>query len=161
MRRVVYPGSFDPITFGHLDVIGRAAPLFDELIVGVGANPSKTRLFEASERLHLAQEALVGKANVRVLSFSGLLTEFCREQNVSAIIKGLRTSSDFDYEISQSQMNTHLSGIPTVYLPTSPDRSFLSSSLVKEVAHLGGDVSDLVPPFVAAALSAKLASTKN
>ena len=149
MRRAVCPGSFDPVTNGHLDVIGRAAGLFDEVVVAVGVNPSKsTRLFTAEERLAMLQQACSTWDNVRVAEFSGLLTDFCRSEGIGAIVKGLRAVSDFDYELQMAQMNSSLAPIETVFVPTSPEYSFLASSLIKEVAALGGDVSRLVPPAV-------------
>ena len=153
MRRAVCPGSFDPVTNGHLDVIGRAAGLFDEIVVAVGVNPSKsTRLFTAEERLDMLREACSGWENVRVAEFSGLLTDFCRAEGIGAIVKGLRAVSDFDYELQMAQMNASLTQVETVFMPTSPEWSFLASSLVREIAQFGGDVSGLVPGFVREAL---------
>ena len=153
MRRAVCPGSFDPVTNGHLDVIGRAAGLFDEIVVAVGVNPSKsTRLFTAEERLDMLREACSGWENVRVAEFSGLLTDFCRAEGIGAIVKGLRAVSDFDYELQMAQMNASLTQVETVFMPTSPEWSFLASSLVREIAQFGGDVSGLVPGFVHEAL---------
>ncbi len=157
MRRAVCPGSFDPVTNGHLDVIGRAAGLFDEIVVAVGVNPSKsTRLFTAEERLDMLRQACSGWENVRVAEFSGLLTDFCRAEGIGAIVKGLRAVSDFDYELQMAQMNASLTDVETVFMPTSPEWSFLASSLVKEVAMFGGDVSKLVPPHVLARLNDRL-----
>ncbi len=153
MRRAVCPGSFDPVTNGHLDVIGRAAGLFDEIVVAVGVNPSKsTRLFTAEERLDMLRQACSGWENVRVAEFSGLLTDFCRAEGIGAIVKGLRAVSDFDYELQMAQMNASLTQVETVFMPTSPEWSFLASSLVREIAQFGGDVSGLVPGFVREAL---------
>ena len=153
MRRAVCPGSFDPVTNGHLDVIGRAAGLFDEVVVAVGVNPSKsTRLFTAEERLDMLRQACSGWENVRVAEFSGLLTDFCRAEGIGAIVKGLRAVSDFDYELQMAQMNASLTRVETVFMPTSPEWSFLASSLVREIAQFGGDVSGLVPGFVHEAL---------
>ena len=157
MRRVVCPGSFDPVTHGHLDVIGRAARLFDEVVVAVGVNASKNRLFTAEERIEMLREACRGFHNVRVDSFSGLLTSFCQAHDIHAIVKGLRAVSDFDYELQMAQMNASLADVETVFVPTSPEYSFLASSLVKEVAAFGGDVSGLVPDFVRDALVRRLA----
>ena len=154
MRRAVCPGSFDPVTNGHLDVIGRAAGLFDEVVVAVGVNPSKsTRLFTAEERLAMLQQACSTWDNVRVAEFSGLLTDFCRSEGIGAIVKGLRAVSDFDYELQMAQMNASLTEVETVFMPTSPEWSFLASSLVREIAQFGGDVSGLVPGFVHEALT--------
>ncbi len=152
MRRAVCPGSFDPVTHGHLDVIGRAATLFDEVVVGVGINPSKRRLFTPDERLDMLRRACADWSNVRVAGFTGLLTDFCRAEGISAIVKGLRAVSDFDYELQMAQMNASLSDVETVFMPTSPEWSFLASSLVKEIAQFGGDVSGLVPDDVNQAL---------
>ena len=157
MRRAACPGSFDPVTNGHTDIIGRASTLFDEVVVAVGVNASKNRLFSPEERIEMLTEACAGYANVRIDSFDGLLTDFCRDHGVDAIVKGLRAVSDFDYELQMAQMNSSLSGIETVFVPTSPEYSFLASSLVKEVARFGGDVSGLVPPHVLARLTERLA----
>jgi pantetheine-phosphate adenylyltransferase len=154
VRRAVCPGSFDPVTNGHLDVIGRAAGLFDEVVVAVGVNPSKsTRLFTAEERLGMLRRACSTWDNVRVAEFSGLLTDFCRAEGIGAIVKGLRAVSDFDYELQMAQMNASLTEVETVFMPTSPEWSFLASSLVREIAQFGGDVSGLVPGFVHEALT--------
>ena len=157
MRRAACPGSFDPVTNGHIDIIGRAASLFDEVVVAVGVNAAKKRLFTAEERIEMLTEACAPWANVTIDSFDGLLTDFCRDRDVHAIVKGLRAVSDFDYELQMAQMNSSLSGVETVFVPTSPEYSFLASSLVKEVARFGGDVSKLVPPHVLTLLTARLA----
>ncbi len=156
MRRAVCPGSFDPVTNGHLDIVERAASLFDEVVVAVGVNQSKHRLFTADERLAMIGRAVGHLPNVSVEGFSGLLTTFCAERGIHAIVKGLRAVSDFDYELQMAQMNSSLTDIETVFVPTSPEWSFLASSLVKEVASYGGDVSALVPDFVNDALVARL-----
>ena len=148
MRRAVCPGSFDPVTLGHLDIIGRAALLYDELVVAVGMNPSKNRLFSFEERTKLLREATAGYGNVVVDSFDGLIVDFCRRREVQVIVKGLRAISDFDYELQMAQMNHGLAGVETMFMTTNPLYSFLSSSLVKEVATYGGDVSGLVPDAV-------------
>ena len=160
MRRVVCPGSFDPVTNGHLDIIGRASLLFDEVVVAVGVNKSKSRLFTAEERIEMLAVAIEPYPNVRIDQFDGLLTDFCSTHDVQAIVKGLRAVSDFDYELQMAQMNSSLSGIETVFVPTSPEYSFLASSLVKEVARFGGDVSGLVPPDVLARLTSRLAEPR-
>ena len=160
MRRAACPGSFDPVTHGHLDVIGRAARLFDEVVVAVGVNPSKSRLFSPEERLDMLRRACGDWDNVRVAGFTGLLTDFCAAEGVGAIVKGLRAVSDFDYELQMAQMNASLTDVETVFMPTSPEWSFLASSLVKEVARFGGDVSGLVPGFVHEALTARFADTE-
>jgi pantetheine-phosphate adenylyltransferase len=156
VRRAVCPGSFDPATFGHLDIIRRSARLFDEVIVAVGTNVSKNRLFEPDERIAMMRQACADLANVSVEGFTGLITTFCAEHDATAIVKGLRAASDFDYELQMAQMNASLTGVETVFVPTSPDRGFVSSSLVKEVAGFGGDVSAFVPTFVHDALTARL-----
>ena len=158
MRRAVCPGSFDPVTHGHLDVIGRAATLFDEVVVGVGVNPSKSRLFTPDERLDMLRRSCADWSNVRFAGFSGLLTDFCRAEGIAAIVKGLRAVSDFDYELQMAQMNASLTEVETVFMPTSPEWSFLASSLVKEIAQFGGDVSGLVPEFVNQALIERFAA---
>jgi pantetheine-phosphate adenylyltransferase len=156
VRRAVCPGSFDPVTHGHLDIVGRAARLFDEVVVAVGINKSKNRLFTPDERLDMLRRACAGWDNVRVDSFTGLLTDFCREHDIAAIVKGLRAVSDFDYELQMAQMNASLTDVETVFMPTSPEWSFLASSLVKEVAAFGGDVAAMVPDFVNDALVTRL-----
>jgi pantetheine-phosphate adenylyltransferase len=161
VRRAVCPGSFDPVTHGHLDVIGRAARLFDEVVVAVGVNPSKSRLFSPEERLDMLRRACREWDNVRVAGFTGLLTDFCAAEGVQAIVKGLRAVSDFDYELQMAQMNASLTDVETVFMPTSPEWSFLASSLVKEVARFGGDVSDLVPGFVHEALTSRFAEQQH
>ncbi len=148
MRTAVCPGSFDPVTNGHLDIIARAARLFDEVTVGVLVNPAKQGMFGVDERVTMLREVLADLPQVRVETFEGLLVDFCRERGIGAIVKGLRAVTDFDYELQMAQMNTSLSGVETVFVPTSPEWSFLASSLVKEVAGHGGDVSGLVPPSV-------------
>ena len=157
MRRAACPGSFDPVTNGHLDIIARASSLFDEVVVAVGVNQSKRRLFTPPERMDMLRQASAPYPNVVVAGFEGLLTDFCRDHDVHAIVKGLRAAGDFDYELQMAQMNASLTGVETVFVPTTPAYSFVASSLVKEVAALGGDVSGLVPPFVLDALRARLA----
>ncbi len=156
LHRAVCPGSFDPVTNGHLDIIGRSAKLFDEVVVAVGVNKSKSRLFSGDERLEMLSRVCSQWENVRVDSFTGLLTDFCLEHDIDAIVKGLRAVSDFDYELQMAQMNSSLAPIETVFVPTSPEWSFLASSLVKEVATFGGDVTGLVPEFVREQLVARL-----
>jgi pantetheine-phosphate adenylyltransferase len=156
VRRAVCPGSFDPVTHGHLDIVRRASGLFDEVVVAVGTNVSKSRLFDADERIAMMRRACAELGNVSVEGFAGLVTTFCSERDAVAIVKGLRAAGDFDYELQMAQMNSSLAGIETVFLPTSPDRGFVSSSLVKEVAGFGGDVSAFVPAFVDDLLKARL-----
>jgi pantetheine-phosphate adenylyltransferase len=160
MRRVVCPGSFDPVTRGHLDIIGRSAKLFDEVIVGVLMNQAKKGLFDIEERLEMLRESTRDLPNVRVESFQGLLVEFCREQGAHVVVKGLRVASDFDYELQMAQMNIHLSGVETLFMPTNPIYSFIASSLVREVAKWGGDVSTYVPEFVERRLAEKLRAAR-
>ena len=150
MSRVVCPGSFDPVTLGHLDVIGRSAALVDEVVVAVGSNMSKRAWFTPEERVGMLREACAEWPNVVVTLFDGLLVDFCRSAGAAAIVKGLRSAADFDYELPMAQMNARLSGVDTVLVPTSPQWSFVSSSLVREVAGLGGDVADFLTPAVAA-----------
>jgi len=149
MRRAVCPGSFDPVTNGHLDIVGRTSRLFDEVIVAVLVNESKQGLFTIDERLDMLREVVKPYGNVRVESFQGLLVDFCRAQQASVVVKGLRAVSDFDYELQMAQMNIGLAGVETLFMPTSPEASFLSSSLVKDVAKWGGDVTPHVPEVVA------------
>jgi pantetheine-phosphate adenylyltransferase len=157
MTRVVCPGSFDPVTNGHLDIITRASRLYDEVVVAVGVNVSKSRLFSAAERIEMLEQACAGFGNVRIAGFTGLLTDFCRQQDAVAIVKGLRTG-DFDYELQMAQMNARLAPeVETVFLPTAPELAYLASSLVKEVAALGGDVTGLLPEPVRRQLLARLA----
>jgi pantetheine-phosphate adenylyltransferase len=157
VRRAVCPGSFDPVTNGHLDIVRRAAALFDEVVVALGVNVSKNRLFTAEERLGMLEQGVAGLENVRVEGFTGLITAYCREADAQAIVKGLRSGTDFDYELQMAQMNAHLTGVETVFVPADPQYGFVSSSLVKEVASYGGDVSALVPDFVLGPLMARLA----
>ncbi len=148
IRRAVCPGSFDPVTNGHLDIIGRAAQLYDELTVAVFVNQAKSSLFTVAERRELLEEATAQYSNVRIDSFHGLTVDYCKEHGIAVIVKGLRAVSDFDYELQQAQMNRGLAGIDTLFMPTNPEYSFLASSLVKEIAKWGGDVSALVPSNV-------------
>jgi len=150
------PGTFDPVTNGHLDIIGRACRTFEHVVVGVLENPSKEPLFAADERVTLLEEACRDLSNVRVGSFSGLLVEYARDQGASVIVKGLRAVSDYEYEIQMAQMNQRIGEIETLFIPTNPKWSFLSSSLVKEVARYGGDVGGLVPEHVRTRLPGRL-----
>jgi pantetheine-phosphate adenylyltransferase len=145
VRRCVCPGSFDPVTNGHLDVVERASRLYDEVTVAVLVNTTKSGLFEVHERIEMLEEATAGLGNVTVDSFQGLLVDYCRERDIPVVVKGLRAVSDFDYELQMSQMNNRLTGLETLFVATNPEYSFLSSSLVKEVAKWGGDVTGLVP----------------
>jgi pantetheine-phosphate adenylyltransferase len=150
------PGTFDPVTNGHLDIIGRASETFESVIVGALENPSKQPMFSLEERVAMLKEACSGMPNVTVVSFRGLLVDLAKSQGDAAIVKGLRAVSDYEYEIQMAQMNHRLAGVETLFMPTSPNWSFLSSSLVKEVAQLGGNVSGLVPEHVRAALDDRL-----
>jgi pantetheine-phosphate adenylyltransferase len=156
VRRAVSPGSFDPVTNGHLDIIDRASRLYDELIVAVLINQSKQGLFTIEERLDMLREVTKAYPNVRVETFHGLLVDFCRTQGAAVVVKGLRAVSDFDYELQMAQMNVGLAGVETLFMPTNPLYSFLSSSLVKDVAKWGGDVSAHVPEVVARRLAERL-----
>jgi pantetheine-phosphate adenylyltransferase len=160
LRRAVCPGSFDPVTNGHLDIIGRASRLYDEVYVAVMINKSKQGLFTVEERMDLLRQVTAEYGNVKVESFHGLLVDYCKQHDIPAIVKGLRAVSDFDYELQMAQMNNGLTGVETLFIPTNPTYSFLSSSLVKEVAAWGGDVSHLVPPVVLEALTKRLAERK-
>ena len=148
MRRAVCPGSFDPPTNGHVDIIGRAASLFDEIVVAVLVNKSKKSLFTVEERIAMLGEIVTPYPNVKVDSFHGLLVDYCRDHDVRAIVKGLRAVTDFDYELQMAQMNQQLSGVDTLFMSTSPEWSFVASSLVKEIATYGGDIAHLLPPTV-------------
>ena len=159
MRTAVCPGSFDPVTNGHLDVFARASELADEVVVAVLINRTKSGLFSIDERMEILREVVAPFPNVRVDSFHGLLVDYCRDHSIKAIVKGLRAVSDFDYELQMAQMNYRLAGVETLFISTNPLYSFLSSSLVKEVAKFGGDVSDLVPEAVLVRLNEKLSAT--
>ena len=150
------PGTFDPVTNGHLDVVGRAASTFDAVVVAVVENQSKTPLFAVAERIALLEEAVRHLGNVRVGAFGGLLVDYARAQGASVIVKGLRAVSDYESEIQMAQMNQRIGESETLFMATSPKWSFLSSSLVKEVARLGGDVEGLVPDHVRKALVDRL-----
>ena len=156
VRRAVCPGSFDPVTLGHLDIIGRSSRLYDEVVVAVLVNKSKSSLFSVEERMDMLTAMTAEYGNVRVDSFHGLLVHYCQAQEISVIIKGIRAVSDFDYELKMAQMNHGLTGVETLFMPTNPEFSFLSSSLVKEIATWDGDVSRLVPPLVLDRLKARL-----
>lgn len=155
MKRAVCPGSFDPITYGHLDIIERASALFDEVIVAVGNNHTKEGYFTVIERMQMITETTSKFGNVRVDSWKGLLVDYCKANQVDVIIKGLRAMTDFDYELQMAQVNLQGSGVESMFMATSPTNSFLSSSLIKELAHYHGDVSSMVPPVVNAALKAR------
>ncbi|HEX8313237.1 MAG TPA: pantetheine-phosphate adenylyltransferase [Chthoniobacteraceae bacterium] len=159
MRRAIYPGSFDPITCGHLDVVVRAARLFDEVIVAVAFNHEKHSLFSSEERVTLIAEAIDDLENVRVAQFDGLLVDFARAQQATAVIRGLRAVSDFEFEFQMALMNRKLDkSIETVFLTPKEEYTYLSSRIVKEIARLGGNVETFVPVSVARALREKFAS---
>ncbi len=158
MRRAIYPGSFDPITAGHLDVIHRAAKLFDELVVAVALNDQKHGMFTADERVALIREVTADCGNIRVASFDGLLVEFARGENAVAVVRGLRAISDFEFEFQMALMNRKLDpSIETIFLTPREEYTYLSSRIVKEIARLGGNVEAFVPPSVARALREKFA----
>ena len=161
MRRAVCPGSFDPVTNGHVDVITRAAGLYDELVVAVLVNPGKAGLFDVEERMSLLREAVVDLPNVTVDSFEGLLVDYCRHRDIPVIVKGLRAVGDFEYELQMAQMNRELAAVETLFVPTAPQVGHLSSSLVKQVATFGGDVSRLVPKVVDDRLRERAAREKS
>jgi len=157
MKRAVCPGSFDPITFGHIDIIERASEQFDEVVVAVLANRTKASLFTAEERMEMIRQTTAHFKNVKVDSWHGLLVDYCKTNSVQAIVKGLRAVTDFDYELQMAQVNLQGSGVETMFMATAPAHSFLSSSIVKELAHFGGDVSSMVPGIVNDALKARVA----
>ena len=157
--RAVCPGSFDPVTLGHVDVVRRAAAMFDEVVVAVAVNPKKQGLFSVDERRELITGAARDLRNVTTAAFTGLLVDWCREQDVGVIAKGLRSDTDYAYELPMAQMNRHLTGVDTVFLTADPAHTFVSSSLVKEVARGGGDVSAFLPPAVLEALLGRLAES--
>jgi pantetheine-phosphate adenylyltransferase len=157
MRRAVCPGSFDPVTNGHLDIIVRASQLYDEVVVAVLVNKSKKRLFSVEERMDMLSEVTRGYDNITIDSFYGLTVDYCTAHGINTVVKGLRAVSDFDYELQMAQMNHGLAGVETMFMATNPLYSFLSSSLVKEIATFGGDVSAHVPESVSARLVERLA----
>ena len=157
MLRAIYPGSFDPVTLGHLDIIKRSASMVDELIVGVLNNKAKSPLFSVEERVKMLVEVTKELPNVKVIPFAGLLVDFARQTESKMIIRGLRAITDFEYELQMSQMNRKLEeNVETVFLTTNLEYSYLSSSMVKEVAAFGGDISQLVPAFVADKVNEKM-----
>lgn len=157
MKRVVCPGSFDPITYGHLDIVERASSIFDEVVIAVMVNKTKQTLFTVEERIEMTKEVTKRFPNVKVDSWSGLLVDYCKKNDISIIVKGLRAVTDFDYELQMSQINLQLQGVETLFLSTAPAHSFLSSSLVKEIASHGGDVSSYIPAELLERLKDRLA----
>ncbi len=160
MKRVVCPGSFDPITFGHLDIIERASKMFDEVVIAVLVNVTKSSLFSVDERMEMIREVTKKYGNVKVDSWSGLLVDYCQANNIPIIVKGLRAVTDFDYELQMSQINLQLKGVETLFMSTAPAHSFLSSSLVKEIASYDGDVSNYIPASLVPKLKARLAEVQ-
>lgn len=160
MSGAVCPGSFDPVTLGHVDIFERAAAQFDEVIVAVLVNPNKSGMFDIDERIAMISEATAHLPNLRAESGEGLVVDFVRERGLTAIVKGLRTGTDFEYELQMAQMNKHIAGVDTFFVATTPEYSFVSSSLAKEVATFGGDVSKLLPESVNRRLQAKLAERR-
>ena len=159
MKRAVCPGSFDPITLGHLDIIKRASAHFDQVVVAVLENRTKSSLFTVPERIDMIRESVADLPNVIVDSWSGLLVDFCKSNSITTIVKGLRAVTDFDYELQMAQLNLQASGVETMLMATAPAYSFLSSSIVKELAHYGGDVSTMIPPNVNAAIKLRVGGT--
>ena len=157
MKRVVCPGSFDPITYGHLDIVERASSIFDEVVIAVMVNKTKQTLFTVEERIEMTKEVTSKFPNVKVDSWSGLLVDYCKTKDISIIVKGLRAVTDFDYELQMSQINLQLQGVETLFISTAPAHSFLSSSLVKEIASHGGDVSSYIPAILLERLKDRLA----
>ncbi|MXI69250.1 pantetheine-phosphate adenylyltransferase [Mycobacterium tuberculosis] len=145
MTGAVCPGSFDPVTLGHVDIFERAAAQFDEVVVAILVNPAKTGMFDLDERIAMVKESTTHLPNLRVQVGHGLVVDFVRSCGMTAIVKGLRTGTDFEYELQMAQMNKHIAGVDTFFVATAPRYSFVSSSLAKEVAMLGGDVSELLP----------------
>ncbi len=158
MKSAIYPGTFDPVTYGHLDIIKRSSNIFDEVIVSVLDNKEKTPLFSVEERVNILKEATKDIPNVKIESFGGLLSDYCKEKDIFVVIRGLRAVTDFEYELQMSQMNRKLSDnkLDTVYFNTSLKYSYLSSSSVKQIAQFGGELSDFVPEFVAKMLYERL-----
>ncbi len=149
MKKAIYPGSFDPVTYGHIDIIERASEIFDELIVAVLNNKAKTPLFSVDERVNILNEVLSGLSNVKILSYEGLLVDFAVSVGAGVIVRGLRAVTDFEYELQLAQTNSVLNGgVDTIFLTTSLKYAYLSSSTVKEVASYGGNISKFVPPYV-------------
>jgi len=157
VHRVVCPGSFDPVTNGHLDIISRAASLYDEVVVAVLINVTKKGLFTVDERVEILGEVTAQYGNVKIDRFHGLLVDFCATTGISAVVKGLRAVSDFEYEMQMAQMNYRMAKVETLFMTTNPQFSFLSSSLIKEIARYGGDVSGLVPEPVVSRLHSRMA----
>jgi pantetheine-phosphate adenylyltransferase len=150
------PGTFDPVTNGHIDIIQRATRCFERVVVAVLENPAKTPLLSTDERVAMLKEAVADLENVEIDSFSGLLVDYAASREIRVIVKGIRAVTDFDFELQMAQMNNRMTGVETFFVPTSPQWSYLSSSLIKEVIRFGGDISGLVPAFVQDRLEEKL-----
>lgn len=160
-RTVIYPGSFDPVTLGHVDIIRRAAKMFDHVIVAVLCNAEKTPSFTTEERMHLLEEATKDIHNIEITTFGGLLAEYAKKRNVTAVVKGLRALSDFEYEFQMSLTNKKLNpGLETVFLTASSEYMYLSSSIVKQIAYLGGDITNFVPQCIHDEIKERLYSNK-
>lgn len=158
MKKIIYPGTFDPITNGHLDIITRASNMFDQIIIGVAASPSKKTLFSLEERVKLVEESTAHLSNVSTAGFSGLLVDFAREQEANVLVRGLRTTVDFEYEFGLTSMYRKLlPGVESVFLTPAEEYAFLSSTIVREVAIHGGDVEQFVPKCVYTAIKTKVA----
>ncbi len=156
MTRAVYPGTFDPVTLGHLDIVARAAALFDEVVVAVAESPGKHPMFALAERVLMAQAACARFPNVKVCGFSGLLADFCRRQEATVLVRSARGAADYEYEAPMAVMNRQLAGVETVFFPATPELQHVSGTLVREIARLGGDVSGCVTPEVDKALKEKV-----
>ncbi len=162
MSRAIYPGSFDPVTYGHIDIIRRAADIFDELTVSVLSNSAKSPLFSVDERVNMLKEVCSDLKNVRITSYRGLLAEYAQEEGFDVIIRGLRAITDFEYELQMAQTNHKISeSVDTVFLTTSLEYAYLSSSIVREVARYGGDIHNFVPDLVAEQVYAKAGIDRN
>lgn len=148
MHRAIFPGSFDPITLGHVDIINRALPLFDEIIIAIGINSDKKYMFSLEERVNFIKENYKKEPKIKVTTYSGLTIDYCKKENVDFILRGLRNPADFEFEKAIAQTNRKLSNIETVFLLTSADTSFISSSIVRDVYRYGGDISGFVPKSV-------------
>ena len=148
MKRAIFPGSFDPITLGHCDIINRGIPLFDEIIVAIGENSAKTYMFSLDERKSFIEKTFEGNSKIKVMTYSGLTTDFCKEINADFILRGLRNPADFEFEKAIGHTNRNIGDIETVFLLTSVETSFISSSIVREIIHYNGDYKKMVPPAV-------------
>ncbi|MGC6526152.1 MAG: pantetheine-phosphate adenylyltransferase [Flavobacteriaceae bacterium] len=148
MKRAIFPGSFDPITLGHCDIINRGIPLFDEIIIAIGENSAKTYMFSLEERKSFIEKTFEGHSKIKVMTYSGLTTDFCKEINADFILRGLRNPADFEFEKAIAHTNRNIGEIETVFLLTSAETSFISSSIVREIIHYDGDYKKMVPPAV-------------